>query len=278
MVLDMKLELPLITFVSIATGRYLAFWENQFNSAKHYLDKSARIEFVILTDQIEELKNASKELLRGTNWKLQIGHVPHQEWPFPTLYKFKHIISNWNLLNGEAIWHLDADMVFSDRDVHISLLKLSQENEMVFVSHPGYFRSKGASKLCLYLNWPPLLLKDLKCLIKERGLGTWEKNRLSLAFVESHKRLNYVCGGSWGGKRQAFLEFLNELSNRVNSDLYSGVMARYHDESHINWFRVNYRCKVLDPSYCYEESYPHLNGLQKKIIAVDKSEFSNWER
>jgi len=278
MVLDMKLELPLITFVSIATGRYLAFWKNQFNSAKHYLDKSARIEFVLLTDQIEELENASEELLRGTNWKLQIGYVPHQEWPFPTLYKFKHIISNWNLLNGEAIWHLDADMVFSDRDVHISLLKLLQENEMVFVSHPGYFRSKGASKLCLYLNWPPLLLKDLKCLVKERGLGTWEKNRSSLAFVESHKRVNYVCGGSWGGKRQTFLEFLNELSNRVNSDFYSSIIARYHDESHINWFRVNYACKVLDPSYCYEESYPHLNGLQKKIIAVDKSEFSNWER
>ena len=278
MVHELKLEPPQITFVSIATGRYLAYWENQVNSAKQYLDISARIEFVILTDQIEELENSSKELLLGTNWNLQIGYVPHQEWPFPTLYKFKHIISNWNLLSGETIWHLDADMLFSDRDVPVSLLKLSLGNEMVFVSHPGYFRPEGVSKLQLYLKWPSLMLKDLKCLVKERGLGTWEKNQFSLAFVEPHKRLDYVCGGSWGGKRHTFLNFLNELSNRVNTDFDSGIIARYHDESHINWFRANHRCKVLDSSYCYEESYRHLKGLQKKIIAVDKSEIFKWGR
>lgn len=274
----MTLETPIISFVSVATDRYLAFWESQIYSAKEHLDLNARIEFVILTDQVKRVEGLRKELFDDTNWKLQIGSVPHQDWPFPTLFKFKHIIDNSNLLSGETIWHLDADMLFAASNTHLDLVKASVGDEMVFVSHPGYYRLGGVKRVFLYLTIPFLLVKDLKCLINESGLGTWERNHLSLAFVEPHKRLNYVCGGSWGGMRETFLSFSDELSSRIDEDFNSGIIARFHDESQINWYRANRPCKVLNPAYCFEESYENLKGVKKKIIAVDKSGFSNWVR
>lgn len=274
----MKEEIPLITFVSIATGRYIDFWQNQINSAKIYFDKSENIEFVILTDQPDRALQIGKELFDDTNWKLQIGYTPHQEWPFPTLYKFKHIISNSALLKGEVVWHLDADMLFADLNVPCELIKFASGGQMVFVSHPGYFRMSGVKRISLYLKYPQLFIRDLMLYMKEGGVGTWERYRSSNSFVESKKRVNYVCGGSWGGNRSVLLDFSNEVSNRIDADFKLNIVARFHDESHINWYKANNECKILDSSYCHEDSYKHLKSLKKKILAVNKNASASWER
>ena len=78
-------EVPMISFITIATGRYLNFWKDLFNSAKSFLDKKKLIEFVILTDQVDTIELERESLLFDTNWTLKISYVPHQEWPFPTL-------------------------------------------------------------------------------------------------------------------------------------------------------------------------------------------------
>ena len=275
---NVRKETPLVTFVSIATGRYLDFWQNQINSAREYLDKSVNLEFVLLTDQPNRVSQITKELFSDTNWKLQVGIVPHQEWPFPTLYKFKHLIAHSELLNGDVVWHLDADMLFADQNVYRELIEASEEGKMVFVSHPGYFRMRGLKRISLYLHAPILLLKDFKMFLKERGIGTWENSRASRSFVESRKRVNYVCGGSWGGKRKSVLEFSHQTSEQIDADFDLNIVARFHDESHINWYKANHKCKTLEPSFCYEDSYAHLTSLKGKIIAVNKSADLNWER
>lgn len=269
---------PIVSFVSIATGSYLDFWQNQIRSARVYFDKSENIEFVLLTDQPDKIHQIEKELFSDTNWKLQFGIVPHQEWPFPTLYKFKHIIANSDLLNAEVVWHLDADMLFAEQEVYHELIESSAQGQMVFVSHPGYFRMHRQKRIFLYFNTPLLLLRDLNTYLKEGGIGTWEKSRTSNSFVESRKRINYICGGSWGGERNVVLEFSREVSGRIDADFELNIVARFHDESHINWFKANHECKILEPSYCYEGSYTHLKSLKGKIIAVNKNVDSSWER
>jgi len=269
---------PIISFVSVATGRYLEFWKSQLKSAKDFLDQEARIGFVILTDRRQGLDDTVSEILRGTNWSLKIGHAPHEEWPFPTLFKFKHILRNIGLLQGETIWHLDADMLFANMNVEYELIEACRTKEMIFVRHPGFYRGDGLRKFTSYALQPSLLLRDSKYYLSEQGIGTWERNRKSLAYVEPKKRSDYVCGGSWGGKQEVFLKFSEVLAGRIEEDLKSDIIARFHDESHINWYHSNHQSALLSPEYCYEESYKNLTVIPRKIIAVNKSAGQVWER
>jgi hypothetical protein len=267
-----------ISFVTVATGRYIEFWKSQVESAIKYLNKDLAIEFVLLTDQVTAAELFLREFSNYTNWKLKIGFVEHQSWPFPTLYKFKHILRHADLLDGKNVWHLDADMLFADGEVVQELDRYCSTNEMIFVAHPGYFRKSGISKLQFYVLNPDYIIRDLRSYFLEGGIGSWEKSKNSLAYVGRSKRNMYVCGGSWGGRREIFLEFSAVASQRIDKDYTSGQIARFHDESHINWYAANNTCEVISSSYCFEESYRNLRGLTGKLIAVNKSAVANWER
>jgi len=271
-------ETTIATFVTVATGRYLDFWKSQITSAKQFLDHQSRIDFVLLTDQVAAAEEFRLEVTFNTNWNIKIAFVEHQDWPFPTLYKFKHILKHSELINESLVWHLDADMLFSDSNILEELKRYSLENKMILVSHPGYFRPRGIRKFSLYLFKPILLLRDLKSVVAEGGVGSWENDIHSLAFVKRQNRGKYLCGGSWGGKKDLFLDFSRTISDRIDIDYKSGVIARFHDESHINWYAANYECTILSPSYCFELTYENLKGLPIKIIAVNKNSSSAWER
>jgi hypothetical protein len=169
-------------------------------------------------------------------------------------------------------------MVFADSRVVEDLKGYSRENKMILVSHPGYFRPGGTKKLRFYFSNPVVLLRDIKRLLMEGGIGSWECNSKSLAYVDRRNRIRYLCGGSWGGNKDLFLDFSRIISDRVDVDYHCGVIARFHDESHINWYAANYECKILSPSYCFEETYKNLKGLPVKIVAVDKNSSTVWER
>lgn len=271
-------DITFVTFVTVATGRYLDFWKSQIESAIKFLNPNLQIEFVLLTDQLKAADIFQHEVIMRTNWRIKIAYVEHQEWPFPTLYKFKHILQHSGLLSGNLIWHLDADMLFADSGIVEELSQYSLEDKMIFVSHPGYFRPKGFKKFTFYLFNPVILLQDAKSTLKEGGIGTWESNRRSLAYVARQNRRKYVCGGSWGGNRDLLLGFLRIISDRVETDYQSGLIARFHDESHINWYAANYEYKMLTPSYCFDESDENLKELPMKIIAVNKNSDKPWER
>ena len=266
------------TFVTIATGRYLDFWKSQILSAMKFLDQNSRIEFVLLTDQVQAAEVFRDEVVSNTRWLIKIAFVEHQDWPFPTLYKFKYILRHSELLTGNLIWHLDADMLFADNNIVDELNWYSRENKMILVSHPGYYRPRGTKIFSFYLFNPDIFLRDIKSIVKTGGIGSWEIDSRSLAYVERRNRRRYLCGGSWGGNKDLFLNFSRLIAHRIDNDYQSGVIARFHDESHINWYAANYECEIVTPSYCFEETYENLKGLPMKIIAVNKNSSAPWER
>ena len=67
-----------------------------------------------------------------------------------------------------------------------------------------------------------------------------------------------------------FLKMCSNLSKNINKDLENGIVAKWHDESHMNRWRIdNPPSKILDCGYCYQESLfrPH----KPKILALDKN-------
>jgi hypothetical protein len=139
------------------------------------------------------------------------------------------------------------------------------------VSHPGFYRSKGFVLLKFYLLNPKYLARDLILKVKIGGMGSWETNKNSMAYVQRSERKNYVCGGIWFGPNRSIKEMNEILAFRVNQDESRNVMAKWHDESHLNNFATNSDVNVLSPELCFDPNYKNLVGLRELVRAVDKN-------
>ena len=83
--------------------------------------------------------------------------------------------------------------------------------------------------------------------------------------------MQYLVGGFNGGSSVGFLKMSHILADRIKDDLYRGIIAIWHDESHINrYFVDNPPTRILDPSYCYNESMKL--PFDKKLLSLTKNE------
>jgi histo-blood group ABO system transferase len=85
------------------------------------------------------------------------------------------------------------------------------------------------------------------------------------------RRKRYVCGGAWFGFREQFLDLCEVARRNVDKDKRNGVIAKWHDESHLNRLTsLQEKSTILSSRYCYDPQYgKSLNG--PILLAVDKS-------
>lgn len=161
-------------------------------------------------------------------------------WPAATLYRYHTILRHANKLNYKHLYLSDADMRF-EQTVGDEIL-----GEIVATQHPGFVMSK----------YPP-----------------YENRPESAAFVASGD--TYYAGGFVGGEREAFLHLAERIVFAIDEDDKNGILARWHDESHLNRVLAGTPPTVtLSPSYCYPDDargYPWLDGFERKLVALDKS-------
>ena len=238
-------------------------------------DSSVKIQWIVFTDKKNEI---DPELISKLGNSLLVINTPHQEWPFPTLLRYQYLLKVSEQVHGRIIMHLDADMLFvGDLNLHVIEKSLGSKG-VNLIKHPGYYRPRGIEKFQFYATHPKYLARDVKIRVLFGGLGTWERNKLSRAFVHRRSRENYVCGGVWFGKNPEILKLCKELSQRINEDLEGGIVALFHDESHLNWYQATNHLPLLNPELCYDSSYPQLKNLEPKILAVDKNAEVTWVR
>ena len=174
------------------------------------------------------------------------------------------IYSNYaHEIDADVLCHIDADMLFLANPYKF-LTPTDWKNGVALVAHPGYFRNSRSGVSLLQRG------KDLARFIKIGGLGAWETNGRSTAFVRRRRRNMYVCGGSWMAKKESFLSLISSLHKNTEEDLENGLIAKWHDESHLNKWASENEFTMLDPSFCYDSSYKWLTGLPEIIRAVRK--------
>lgn len=164
--------------------------------------------------------------------------VDHKEWPWMTLGRYKIFDNNSEELSKmDYLYYCDADMRFVG-DVGDEILE-----ERVATQHPGYFGRRG----------------------------TPETNPLSLACVFEHEEMQYFAGGFNGGTSNEYLKMSKHISNNIDIDYSKGLIAVWHDESHMNrYFIDNTPTKILDPSYCCIESWLDC-PFGRRLLALDKN-------
>jgi histo-blood group ABO system transferase len=92
---------------------------------------------------------------------------------------------------------------------------------------------------------------------------SYDRNPKSLAYVpQGEEGEYYYAGGFNGGKTDKFLEMAEIIADRVNKDLDNKVIAKWHDESHLNRYLIdNPATLTLSPNYCFDEQF-----LDKRVM------------
>lgn len=168
---------------------------------------------------------------------LEIIKVEHRSWPWMTLGRYKIFTDNSEKIKEmDYVFYIDVDMLFVGR-VDDSIL-----SDRVATQHPGFAGQRG----------------------------TPDNNPKSLAFVSEDENMQYFAGGFNGGSAQEFLKMAQLLSKNIEIDYSRGIVALWHDESHLNrYFIDNPPTKILNHSYCCVEGSRDFIG-DRKILALVK--------
>ncbi len=227
---------PKVGVLYIATGKYTIFWKDFYESSKKlFLQDGHEIHYFVFTDGTIEYTDDPNV------------HVIHQEslpWPLTTLYRFKIFQKARGRLEGmDYLYFFNANMLFLE---HVGEEILPDSgNDLVFVQHPLMSR-------------------------KDVNEFSYERNPDSLAYIPHGEGLTYFMGGLNGGRSKSYLEMMDELERRISSDEEKGIIAIWHDESHLNRYALDHfsKIKVLDSSYGYAEGRDL--PFKKRILIRDK--------
>lgn len=255
--------------ISIATKGYIDYWKRMAISFDEQLTSGRSVVFHVYTDQPAKVFELSKELNFSD---VCIHQIESLGWPEATLLRYAIFSGDWGDVSEEIVIYLDADMLARvdltqrfDEHLHQSRINL--------VSHPGFYRpSNLLNRVVFYSMNPRFLVADLRMYLSIGGIGAWETRKISLAFVPRSKRKHYVCGGIWAGPNGLMKSLIQKLATNVETDMNNDVMARWHDESHLNWWASQESFNLLKPMFCHEKKYPQLKSLIPFVTAVDKHE------
>ena len=185
-----------------------------------------------------------------TSDNVKVSQIGHNSWPEPALKKY-------NYINSQSEYLKDFDYLYLfDADVGI-VNKVGDEviQDLVGVLHPYK-------------------------ILESKKTYPYEKRKESTAYVSDENHNKYYAAAFVGGKSENFLQMAKVISQRVEEDERNGIVAKWHDESHLNKYFNENSPFELSPSYMFPEElinhpqYPY----EPKIVALKKESFFNQEK
>jgi len=220
-----------IGLLVIATGKYTQFIPPLFKSVQKHFMKGHQVKIFVFTDG----KIPENDIIKRVEQE-------HLGWPHATLKRYHVFDKNKSELSKmDYLYYCDADMKFVS-DIGDEILPEKNSNGLVGTEHPGFYGGRR---------------------------GTYETRQESTAYVPTNKGVAYCAGGFNGGTSKAFLKMSKTIKERVDKDLEKDVIAIWHDESQMNRYFIDNIPKLLNPSYCYPESWNI--PFEKKLLALDKN-------
>ena len=228
-----------VTLNLIATNGYIVYLNDIIESAKKHFMRDTDLSFIIYTNSINILESD----------RIKVINIENEPWPAPTLKRFHYFCKAWDIIEkSDFSFYIDVDSSFR-KDFGIADLNAMvplEEVRMIGTLHPGYYGTKG----------------------------TPERRINSTAYVSHDSSNRYFCGGFFGGKSLDFLNSSRMLRDNIDIDLSNGIVAVWHDESHLNNYFFEYPPSVVlgEGFSCPEELLGQRVFSDPTILFLDKGE------
>lgn len=219
-----------IALLYICTGRYAQFFDTFYESAERYLLEGKEKHYFVWTD--------NDQLTTAPN--VTLIHRKCQGFHMDSLMRFDMFLSMADQLRAyDYTFFMNANMLLV-APVDDAILPES----LAAVVHPGYYN-------------------------KPAWRFPYEHNKKSKAYIPPRQGdYKYYMGSLNGGRTNDYLALAETCSRQIHDDLDRGIIAKYHDESHLNRYLRDHACKPLSPAYAYIEGKQM--PFEAKIVIRDK--------
>lgn len=225
-----------IAILYICTGKYNQFFNDFYESAeKYFLVGKAEKEYYVFTDDME-LSDAAN---------VHLNYKKYEGFPVDSLFRFDMFLRvREEISKCDYAYFFNANMLFV---APVGEEFLPSKAEMTAVIHPGKYKTWFHSSLYPY-----------------------ERNKRSMAYIAPFEgTYQYYMGSLNGGSSKAFLAFAEECSKRTHADYDKGIIAIFHDESHLNKYMRDVMGEGLSTEYAVPEGWKM--PFEPKIILRDKA-------
>ena len=227
-----------VAILYICTGKYIVFWEKFYTSSKQHLLLNTEKHYFVFTD-VESLPIGEDDPKVHRIYQENLG------WPGNTLYRFAMFRKIEKQLE-------EFDYIYFFNANYVCMKDISEEeflpikDELVVTRHPGYYYTRPSEL-------------------------PYDRNPKSTAYISylDPRSLYYFCGGLNGGGCKSYLNLINEIDRRIKKDDANGVVALWHDESHLDKYMLKQtRYKMLSPAYAYPEDRELF--FEQKLLLLEK--------
>lgn len=225
-----------IKIFTISTNQYHIFDKDFLDSFSFPFLPNVRKEFFLFTDEVD------LDLYKDYD-NVNTIYIEHEKWPMITLKRYENISKIFPRINEDDL------CIFADIDLEV----VREVNEFPVtkyfgVNHPGNYIVDNRQSL--------------------------EDNPLSKACVDVNflpPNYNYIQGCFWGGVGTNFINMVKSLEEGTSTDLANNIIAKWHDESHLNKFCIENISdfEIVPSSFAYPENWRL--PVNKIIIHKDKS-------
>lgn len=232
-----------IAILYICTGRYNQFFKGFYDSCeKYFLAGRAEKHYFVWTDDLN-LSSAGN---------VHFTYHKCRGFPDDSLFRFDMFLEREEELRSfDYLFFFNANTLFVS-DVRDEILPGLEDGGLVGIIGVGGVRYQ----------WIP-------------SLYPYERNKKSTAYISPFgKRYRYYSGAINGGITCCYLKMIKELSYNTRTDYANGIVAIYHDESHLNKYLRTHKCKELGMDYTYPET-KQLPG-HVKIMLIDKTKYDTY--
>lgn len=219
----------------ICTGKYDRFFKEFYETSEKFFLTDCEKTYFVFTDSKDEVFEKENVM------KIEQSRLG---WPYDTLMRFKMFSRiEKEISQQDFVFFFNANMAFNQEIKPEEFLPLEEESGLASVLHSTFYKT-GVR-------------------------GTFEHREESAAYIPFHLNPAYFQGCLYGGKSDKFLEMNKVCLENVQKDLDKGLIAMWHDESHMNKYFSQIKIKELHPGFAYPEmlSLPY----EKKIIQLEKA-------
>lgn len=229
-----------IGILYICTGPYAIFWKDFYETFEAKFLPNTEKCYYVFTD--------ADNIYQEEAMRVHKYYLGPQPWPLITLLRFHTFLSiRDELEKHDFLMFSNSNIVCENMVSEQEFLPDTRKGErMCFTQHPGYF--------------------DLPCY-----KVPYDRNPKSTAYIPYNQGKQYVIGAMFCGDSKEFLNMSEMLRNNINENLKNNIIARWHDESHINHYLASTAgCKILSRSYCYPPKVKP--PVQRKLVVVEKQD------
>ena len=191
-----------IAVTYICTGKYEMFWDTFYKTCEEHFYPGHAKEYFVFTD--------SERIIHQKLENVRVYYQAKSGWPYDTLLRY-----NWfctvqdHLAEFDYCYYINANSEFIRDVTEQSIPFPTSDKPLVLSIHPRFYDDE------LGETFHP------------------ERNPESLAYVPVGTKCRSHCGAFWGATSKEFIKMSCILRDRTAKDLQKGIIAVWHDQSHL---------------------------------------------